>query len=275
MEFVFQNFQNMYHINPAATKVILSSASITFVLNAVSHFCSINISKSYLLDPKMQIEWCTRIVSSIYSSICAVYIFYLFYRDSERIVTDIFYNTFDSMVCICMIIGYLLADICFVLYAGWKNEMSDTKSTIVHHGMGMLCFGTSIYNGIGYPLCLMMLMTEASTPFLNIRWFLYKCNKEDSLIYKLNGAWMTLVFFTVRIAAFPFHCWMVYQHTKTIYDASGIYVTFLTVAGLVVAGCLNHYWFSLMIRGLIKLFKKHNDMEQSSGTVQEDDKKRN
>jgi hypothetical protein len=42
-------------------------------------------------------------------------------------------------------------------------------------------------------------MWECSTPFVQLRWVLYKMDKTETVLYKINGVMMVLTFGIARI----------------------------------------------------------------------------
>lgn len=253
-----EEVMKLYDYHPIANQMMMASTVLTLLVNVISHVMSMMVSETYRKNQHLQIEWNTRINSCLYCPMCTMGVFYIFWKEWPLIIHDIFLVTFDGTVLISVMTGYLMGDLLICIYAVAKGQMSNPWGTLVHHTMGIVCFLASLYNFTGYVLCLMMLATEASTVFLNIRWYLYHCEYANTTLYKLNGIVMTIVFFTFRVAMFPFHCWMVYRHAFNLYEHFGLLLPGLSITGLLTAGILNHYWFGLMIKGMLKLFSDKN-----------------
>ena len=52
--------------------------------------------------------------------------------------------------------------------------------------------------------------TEATTPFVNFRWFLYETDLKNSSLYAVNGLVLWLSWFVIRIALIPFIVYKIY-----------------------------------------------------------------
>ena len=65
----------------------------------------------------------------------------------------------------------------------------------LHHGLSILTWPV----GLSHPVCHWFLLTclsmEASTPFVQLRWFLKQHTTKSGLLYLINGLVMTLAFF--------------------------------------------------------------------------------
>jgi len=75
-------------------------------------------------------------------------------------------------------------------------------------------------------------------------------------LYLLNGILMVVSFGLVRVVLLPFQSWVVFKHLSTLVQITNYPLGCIAVFGLVVGGSLNCYWFSLMMRGLIKMLSK-------------------
>ena len=93
------------------------------------------------------------------------------------------------------------------------------------------------------------LLFEASTVFLNLRWFLETCGQGDSFLAKLNSYAFSLVFFLARI---------VYGLLSSVRFAQDVFFTewhrvptaiaiYFAVANIVLNG-LNLFWFTRIVR---------------------------
>ncbi|XP_066295322.1 TLC domain-containing protein 4-B-like [Branchiostoma lanceolatum] len=96
------------------------------------------------------------------------------------------------------------------------------------------------------------LMTELSSPFLHVRKILLSMGQKTSLLYKVNGVVLLVVFFLCRILTIPL--WFsLRKHlgTDELYGAGlGIHVTVFVVMPFIHS--LNIYWFSKMCRAVYR-----------------------
>lgn len=158
-----------------------------------------------------------------------------------------------------------LSQIILVISAGFfwwdiavsiRRAKTDGTEFIMH---GALCFAFYLYTtlsrnyhfyGCGF------LLWEMSTPFVHLRWFLYKIGKSGSKLYLYNGILMMLVFCLCRI------CWGGYLGVKFIVSSlqkqdtvSPIMIWILRTIW-VALNCLNWHWFWLMLKGSFRLLVK-------------------
>jgi len=100
--------------------------------------------------------------------------------------------------CLIFFFTYCLVDTLVLLFV-IKNHKAN-KEAYFHHVLGILGSILSSYCG-GWTTvgAAVNLVTEFSTPFVNIRSLLYDLNIRSGLVYTLNGVTMTLVFFLCRV----------------------------------------------------------------------------
>lgn len=78
-----------------------------------------------------------------------------------------------------------------------------------------------------------LIASEASNPFINLRWHLAVMGRKDSTLYLVNGAIATLVFFAFRVALWGYMLTVVYAERC----ASILYVYTRRFASLSGATC--------------------------------------
>lgn len=77
-------------------------------------------------------------------------------------------------------LGYFVADQLGNAY--WWREWSGVEATTVHHVIGMVAYWRVLTGGFCHFLCGWLL--EATTPFVNQRWFFAKAGWSGTLAYK-------------------------------------------------------------------------------------------
>ena len=86
------------------------------------------------------------------------------------------------------------------------------------------------------------------------RWFLDTLKfSKTSKVFVGNGVLMTLVFFFVRILAMPFYWWKVYTVAITPLWSHMGHFRFVLISVCLVLDVINLYWFSKMMRGVLKI----------------------
>lgn len=86
------------------------------------------------------------------------------------------------------------------------------------------------------------------------RWYLDALKyPKTSKAFVFNGLLMTLVFFLVRILAMPIYWWKVYTVAITPLWSHMGHFRFVLIGVCVVLDVINLYWFSKMMRGVLKI----------------------
>ncbi|CAH1272606.1 TMEM56 [Branchiostoma lanceolatum] len=137
------------------------------------------------------------------------------------------------------------------LYAFLFSSLPPEKicrETAVHHvcGLWMAYFGT-VDPVIPY-FGNLWLMSELSSPFLHLRVLLLNMGQKTSLLYKVNGVALLVVFFLCRILTIP-----LWSHLKPHLGTDELYGTrFGLRVGLFVLTPFQHlfnvFWFKLNVR---------------------------
>lgn len=107
-------------------------------------------------------------------------------------------------------------------------------------------------------------LTEMSTPFVSMRALLYQHKKSSSTLYLINGLTMTISFGIFRCC---FQTWLVTTRlVPAVLDRSNAMLSdsttivhasmWFSLCMYVTLCAMNFYWFSLMVRGLVKALLK-------------------
>ncbi|ORY77825.1 DUF887 family protein [Protomyces lactucae-debilis] len=128
----------------------------------------------------------------------------------------------------------------------------------VFHGLASLQIFSFSYRPLLQYWGPIFLAFEASTPFLNIHWYLDKVGMTGSRLQRVNGAFLLATFFLVRIvwgwySAYNLFTmlWALYKAGRRDFQGFGI-VYFVSNMSL---NLLNLYWFWKMIESLKKRVK--------------------
>ena len=152
-------------------------------------------------------------------------------------------------------------------YRQAKGELAN--QTFIHHILGSSSFYMTFYTeDVPVIFGVLSLALEVSTVFLNIRWFTFEFKIPGTLIPLINSGLLTISYFIFRILfqsyigfwiAYP-QAWKLFITLEDanpgkyvrLYQAVGIY--FLTIN--ILSQCINYYWFSLIVKQVIRNFKK-------------------
>ena len=81
------------------------------------------------------------------------------------------------------------------------------------------------------------LLSEISNQFLYFGWFLIKKKLENTLLFKINGIILLILFFIFRVFNFTYFSFFIFQNCSFFEN-----IIFLPIT------LLNYYWFVLLIK---------------------------
>lgn len=197
--------------------------------------------------------WSSNIVSTVH----ATYITYMAITaaiSSGVYTNDSFYHgTPESTECCFIFLGYISYDL--VLIATYAKEWPGTVAFMFHHGASILSYGHLLYVGYAHHMALAAITMEATTPFMNFRWFLdvSGARKTYPTLYMVNGLFSTVLWFLFRII----------EPTATIYlflyRQFGQLLALGPIATVVLTTCsavgyfLQIFWFYKIVKGALKV----------------------
>ncbi|XP_023007223.1 transmembrane protein 56-B-like isoform X1 [Cucurbita maxima] len=149
-------------------------------------------------------------------------------------------------------IGYFLSDLAMVL---WFFPALGGLEYVLHHGLSLFSIIQSLLSGQGQVYILMVLFTEITTPFVNLRWYLDNAGQKNSNLYVINGIALFFGWLVARIVLFIYffgHMFKHFDEVKSVYPL-GFY-TLLAVPPMLAV--MNVFWFWKIARGMIKTLKK-------------------
>ncbi|KAF7816270.1 transmembrane protein 56-B [Senna tora] len=126
---------------------------------------------------------------------------------------------------------------------------------VIHHGLSMFSIILSLLSGQGQLYILMVLFSESTTPFVNLRWHLDIAGLKNSILYVGNGIALFLGWLIARIFLFIFffiHMWIHFDEVKEIFPL-GFYSLLVVPPVLAI---MNIFWFWKITKGLVKTLSK-------------------
>jgi hypothetical protein len=140
----------------------------------------------------------------------------------------------------------------------WRDELVEAmqlsmfKQMLVHHGLALLLFPQVIMRGVGLGFVLMMIGTEITSLFVNIRWLLLHAGYDDRPVYYINGAMLVVSFIFIRIVPIPWMMWALFAGSKELYTDFEVVCAYLTVP---IPAAFNLYWFTSVIQGVYEAIR--------------------
>lgn len=143
-----------------------------------------------------QMEWTSRLVSNFHATVVFLWGMYIFWTTPEFYIEHSFITgdgaSFHSALLYCFSNGYFLLDLYMAL-----RYMND-KSSIVHHVVIAFNQLVILFYWKAFIMGISISVTEATTVFVNQRWFFAKSGVYDWR-YRLNGVIMFFGFLIFRV----------------------------------------------------------------------------
>ncbi|KAL5580449.1 hypothetical protein UlMin_012891 [Ulmus minor] len=237
---------------------VLSGIILCYVVYEWTGIISRSCFKGYnKLSPAQKLEWNNRGISTVHAIVVAFASFYLlvvsdlFNEDSgEGLIVDRTSTVSDTLLGIS--VGYFLTDLAMIY---WTFPALGGMEYVLHHALSMFSIIQSLLSGQGLIYILMVLFSESTTPFVNLRWYLDTAGQKTSSLYIFNGIGLFVGWLVARIFLFIYlfiHMFLHFDQVKTIFPL-GFY-SLLTVP--FVLAFMNVFWFWKIVKGLIKTLSK-------------------
>jgi len=209
------------------------------------------------LNEMHKIEWNNRGFSTFHALAAAAVSFYLlvmsglFSEDAHSaVVIDRKSWLSDAMFGVSL--GYFLTDLAMILR---YFPRLGGKEYLLHHGLSMYAISLALLSGKGHVYILMVLFTEATTPFVNLRWYLDLAGRKGSKLYLYNGLALFVGWLIARIILFAYffaHMYLHFDQVRSVFPL-GFY-SILTVPP--VLSLMNLLWFCKICKGMVKTLCK-------------------
>ncbi|GAV80939.1 TRAM_LAG1_CLN8 domain-containing protein [Cephalotus follicularis] len=241
---------------------VLFGITICIIVYKLTGIISLSYSKGYgKLSSAQKVEWNNRGFSTFHALIVAFASSYLlllsdlFNEDSSnKLIVNRASNVSDAILGISL--GYFLSDLAMIL---WHFPALGGLEYVMHHGLSMLSIFLSLMSAQGQFYILMVLFSEITTPFVNLRWYLDVAGQKNSSIYIWNGVALFIGWLVARILLFIYffvHMLVHFDQVKKVFPF-GFYCLLVVPPLLAV---MNVVWFWKIAKGMIKTLYKasHN-----------------
>ncbi|KAJ6410583.1 hypothetical protein OIU84_007348 [Salix udensis] len=228
------------------------------VANDLTQLISTFYIKTYNGLTKIQrIEWNNRGMSTIHAVfITAMSLYFVFWSDlfSDQQHTGIvtLRSSQLSIVGLGVSVGYFFADLGMIVL---HYPSLGGKEYVIHHSLSTIAVAYSMLSGEMQLYTYMCLISEVTTPEINMRWYLDTTGHKRSAAYLINGLAIFLAWLVARILLFLYMFRHIYLHYDQIIQMSllGCLLVFLVPAVLFI---MNVIWFGKIIKGLKKILAK-------------------
>ncbi|KAI8574146.1 hypothetical protein RHMOL_Rhmol01G0331900 [Rhododendron molle] len=153
------------------------------------------------LNDAERIEWNNRGFSTFHALVVAVVSLYLLlFSDlfDEGSHAELIVNRRCTLsdTTLGISLGYFLSDVAMIV---WQYPALGGLEFVLHHGLSMFSIFLSLVSGQALVYILMVLFTESTTPFINLRWYLDVAGQKNSKLYTFNGVALFLMWLNLPI----------------------------------------------------------------------------
>lgn len=237
---------------------ICSGALMCKIVYDLTRFISPLLFSVYgKLDSKVRMEWNNRGFSTfhaVFTSVASIYFLVISDQFDENVHGDSVINSTtrlsESVMGISL--GYFLADLAMIF---WYFPTLGGIEYVFHHFLSMFAIILSVTSGQSQFYIFLVLLSEATTPFVNLRWYLDNSGQKGSKAYTLNGIALFLGWLVARVLLFIFffvHMYLHFHQVKQVFPL-GFYSLLTIPPALAV---MNLLWFWKITKGLIKTLSK-------------------
>ncbi len=249
-----------FYMEPSSWSFIVTPVFITSFLLSVllpkllsPLACGIFQPRTKDIPSKMQTHFHTLLGSTIHAVVVVVLSLYTILSGSLG-TNHIFSKSPLGFVTMEISLGYFTGDFFVCLL---DPHLRGDAGSLLHHIAGLLSVLASLYNqGIFMFFVIYRMVSEASTPSVNLRFYHYQLGNKDSFWYTFASLSMMVLFFLTRIILIPFH-W--YTLINTLLEPECTLIVPIgwrawIVGGFLIFDILNLYWFSKMVKGARKVY---------------------
>ncbi|KNA24639.1 hypothetical protein SOVF_013820 [Spinacia oleracea] len=217
--------------------------------------------KHYSTLPKMKkIEWDNRAISTVHAIFITALSIYLafgsdLYSDDLQRGPILFRSSTLSTFILGVSVGYFLSDLAMIF---WFRPSLGGMEYVLHHLLSMAALAYAMLTGSGQFYTYIVLLSEITTPGINLRWYLDAVGMKKSKAYVVNGVAIFLTWLVARVLLFMYVYFHIYVHYEQIKLLSH-FGYFLILIAPVVLGGLNLMWFVKITKGMIKTLSAKKD----------------
>lgn len=126
---------------------------------------------------------------------------------------------------------------------------------MIHHLFSLVAVAYAMLTGEGQLYTFMVLISETTTPGINLRWYLDVAGMKKSKAYLINGVVIFISWLVARILLFIYMFYHVYLHFDEV-EQMHTFGQILVIVVPLVLSVMNLVWFAKIIKGLRKTLAK-------------------
>lgn len=228
------------------------------VIYDLSQLVSTFYFRSYNTLSKVQkIEWNNRSMSTLHAIfITLISTYFVFWSDlfldNKHVGLITFRSSPVSIVSLGASVGYFLVDLGMII---WLYPSLGGSEFIIHHSLSAIAVAYAMFTGEGQLYTFMVLISELTTPEINMRWYLDVAGLKRSNAYLVNGVLIFFGWLVARVLLFLYMFYHVYMHYYQVSEmhAFGRFLVFVVPVAL---AAMNLIWFVKILKGLKKTLTK-------------------
>lgn len=202
-------------------------------------------------------EWNNRSISTFHAIFITVMsLYFVFWSDlySDELLAGFvtFRSSSLSTFSLGVSVGYFLADLGMIC---WFYPSLGGMEYVVHHLLSIAAVAYAMLTGEAQLYTYMVLISETTTPGINLRWYLDVAGMKRSGAYVMNGVVIFFAWLVARILLFIYLFYHIYLHYDQVKQMHNIGL-FLVVVVPSVLAVMNLMWFAKIIKGLKKTLTK-------------------
>ncbi|CAA2991549.1 transmembrane 56-B [Olea europaea subsp. europaea] len=239
------------------TSVVVGALTCKLVYDLTQLISAIYFRGYNGLTKIQRTEWKNRGVSTLHAIFISITsLYFVFWSDlfsehhSAELIT--FRNSPLSTFALGVSVGYFISDLGMIF---WLYPYLGGVEYIVHHSLSAIAVSYSMLTGEGQLYTFMVLISEVTTPEINMRWYLDIAGLKRSNAYLINGIVIFFAWLVARILLFVYMFYHVYLHHDQVMKMHTF--GFLLVYGVPSAlATMNLMWFGKILKGLKKTLAK-------------------
>ncbi|XP_031257485.1 TLC domain-containing protein 4-like [Pistacia vera] len=238
------------------TSIVGAIFACKMVYDLTQLICTVHF-KSFSSFSKIQrVEWSNRAVSTIHAIFITVMSLYfvfwseLFSDNQYGLIT--FRSSSLSTFILGVSVGYFLADLGMII---WFYPSLGGMEYVIHHLLSIGAVAYSMLTGEGQLYTYMVLISETTTPGINLRWYLDTAGMKRSRAYLINGVVIFIAWLVARILLFMYIFYHVYLHYDQVKELDTCGQLLVCIVPIVLT-IMNLVWFMKIIKGLTKTLAK-------------------
>lgn len=223
----------------------------------VTHLISSFYFKSYAgLNKIQRIEWNNRAISTVHALFITIMsLYFVFFSDlysDQYTGLVIFRSSPLSTFSLGVSVGYFIADLAMIF---WSYPSLGGLEYVIHHLLSLISVSYSMLSGEGQLYTYMVLISEMTTPGVNLRWYLDTAGMKRTSAYLLNGVIVFFAWLVARVLLFVYIFYHVYLHYDQVEQMQS-FGFFLVLVVPSVLSVMNLMWFGKILKGLKKTLAK-------------------